>query len=121
MPPAATGAAAGGIIGGTIGLLAGIGALAIPGLGAFVAAGPIMAALGGSGVGGGIGLIVGALTGLGIPEYEAQRYEDRLKSGGILISIHCNTSEEVNKAKHILEQNKIEDVATGREKTSSRR
>lgn len=117
----ASGALAGGIIGGTIGLLAGLGSLAIPGLGAFIAAGPIMAALGGFAVGGSVGLVVGALIGLGIPEYEAKRYEDRLKKGGVLIAVHCDTSEEIDRAKKILEKDGIEDIATSKEKTSTRK
>src|SRR6202142_1429323 len=85
----ATGVASGGVIGGTLGLLAGIGALAIPGLGPFIAAGPIMGALAGLGVGGAVGGLIGALVGMGIPEYEAKRYEGRVKDGGILVSVHC--------------------------------
>ena len=88
-----TGVTAGGIIGGTLGVLAGIGTLAIPGLGPFIAAGPIMAGLAGLGVGGAVGGIVGSLIGMGIPEYEAKRYEGRLKSGGVLLSVHCDTSK----------------------------
>ena len=88
-----TGVAAGGMIGGTLGLLAGIGALAIPGVGPFIAAGPIMGALAGLGVGGAVGGLVGALVGMGIPEYEAKRYEGRVKEGGVLLSVHCDTSE----------------------------
>src|SRR2546421_12025626 len=101
---AITGAGTGGVVGGTLGWLAGIGALAIPGLGPFIAAGPIMAALAGAGVGGTVGGIVGALVGMGIPEYEAKRYEGRIKSGGILLSVHCDNSEWTKKAKQILEQ-----------------
>src|ERR1051326_4562567 len=82
-----TGAVAGGAIGGTLGLLAGIGALAIPGLGPFIAAGPIMGALAGLGAGGAVGGLIGALTGMGIPEYEAKRYEGRIREGGILVSV----------------------------------
>ena len=89
---ATTGAATGGVPGGTLGLLAGIGALAIPGLGPFIAAGPIMGALAGLGAGGAVGGLVGALVGLGVPEYEAKRYEGRVKEGGILLSVHCATS-----------------------------
>src|SRR6201986_3902086 len=84
---ATTGAATGGVTGGVIGLLAGIGALAIPGVGPFIAAGPIMAALAGVGVGGAVGGFTGALIGLGIPEYEAKRYEGRVKDGGVLLSV----------------------------------
>lgn len=112
----ATGALSGGIIGGTIGLLAGIGALAIPGLGPFIAAGPIMAALGGSAVGGSLGLLAGALVGLGIPEYEAKHYQDRLKAGGILIAVHTVSDEQENQVKKIYTNNQIEDVSTSKEK-----
>ena len=94
-----TGVAAGGAIGGTLGLLAGIGALAIPGLGPFIAAGPIMGALAGAGAGGAVGGLVGALVGMGIPEYEAKRYEGQVKDGGILLSVHCDDSEWVGRAK----------------------
>lgn len=108
---AATGTLAGGIIGGTIGLLAGIGSLAIPGLGAFIAAGPLMAALSGSAVGGSLGLMVGTLIGLDIPEYEAKRYEDSLKHGNLLISVHCDTAEQIDLAKDIFKMNDIEDIS----------
>jgi hypothetical protein len=96
---AATGVTAGGVVGGTLGLLAGIGALAIPGAGPFIAAGPIMAALAGLGVGGAVGGVVGALVGMGIPEYEAKRYEGRVRDGGILLSVHCDTHPEMDAAK----------------------
>jgi hypothetical protein len=94
-----------------LGWLAGIGSLAIPGVGPFIAAGPIVAALAGAGVGGAVGGITGALVGLGIPEYEAKRYEGRLAKGGILLSVHCDTSEEIDRAKKILEQTGAEDVS----------
>ncbi len=97
-----TGVATGGAIGGTLGLLAGIGALAIPGVGPFIAAGPIMGALAGLGVGGAVGGLVGALVGMGIPEYEAKRYEGRLKNGGVLLSVHCNTADDIKRAKDVL-------------------
>ena len=90
---ATAGVTTGGAIGGTLGLLAGIGALAIPGVGPFIAAGPIMGALAGLGVGGAVGGLIGALVGMGIPEYEAKRYEGRIKEGGVLLSVHCDTSE----------------------------
>ena len=108
----AGGAVAGGVIGGALGVLVGIGTLAIPGLGPFIAAGPIMAALAGVGVGGTLGGIVGALVGMGIPEYEAKRYEGRIKNGGILLSVHCDDSEWTKKAKHILEETGAEDVSS---------
>jgi hypothetical protein len=112
---ATTGVVAGGAIGGTLGLLAGIGALAIPGLGPFIAAGPIMATLAGMGSGGALGAIVGALVGMGIPEYEAKRYEGRIKEGGILLSVHCDNSDWVKKAKDLLKQTGAEDVASSGE------
>src|SRR3982750_4233436 len=89
----ATGATSGAVVGGTLGWLAGIGALAIPGLGPFIAAGPIMGALAGVGAGGALGGLIGALVGMGIPEYEAKRYEGRIKEGGILLSVHSDRSE----------------------------
>ena len=110
-----TGVAAGGTIGGTLGLLAGIGALAIPGVGPFIAAGPIMGALAGLGVGGAVGGLVGALVGMGIPEYEAKRYEGRVKEGGVLLSVHCDTSDEITRAKDILKRTGAEDIAASGE------
>jgi len=112
----ATGVATGGAIGSTLGLLAGIGSLAIPGVGPLIAAGPIMGALAGLGVGGAVGGLVGALVGLGIPEYEAKRYEGRVKDGGILLSVHCATSEEITRAKKILKQTGADDIASAGEK-----
>ncbi len=111
-----TGGIAGGAVGGTLGLLAGLGALAIPGVGPLIAAGPIMGALAGLGVGGAVGGLVGALIGLGIPEYEAKRYEGRVKDGGILVSVHCDSSEEVSRAKDILKNAGGEDIASSGEK-----
>ncbi|AXC16300.1 Succinyl-CoA ligase [ADP-forming] beta chain (plasmid) [Acidisarcina polymorpha] len=116
---AATGVGVGGTVGGTLGLLAGIGALAIPGVGPLIAAGPIMGALAGLGIGGAVGGLVGALVGLGIPEYEAKRYEGRVKDGGILISIHCDSSEEVSRAKDILKATGAEDISSSGEKAVS--
>jgi hypothetical protein len=109
---AAAGATTGGVIGGALGVLAGIGMLALPGLGPFIAAGPIMAGLAGLGVGGAIGGVTGALIGLGIPEFEAKRYEARLQKGGILLSVHCDTSEEIKRAKEIFERTGAEDVSS---------
>ena len=109
---AATGASSGAVIGGTLGWLTGIGALAIPGLGPFIAAGPIVAALAGVGVGGAIGGITGALIGMGIPEYEAKRYEGRVKEGGILLSVHCDDSNWTKRAKEILERTGAQDVSS---------
>src|SRR5260370_26742415 len=109
---AATGASSGAVLGGTLGLLAGIGALAIPGVGPLIAAGPIMAALAGMGVGGTIGGITGALVGLGIPGSEAKRYRGRLQKGGILLSVHCDTSDEITRAKEILKSTGAEDISS---------
>ena len=114
-----TGVATGGAIGTTLGLLAGIGALAIPGLGPFIAAGPIMGALAGLGVGGAVGGLIGALVGMGIPEYEAKRYEGRIKDGGVLLSVHCDSSEEVSRAKDLLQQTGAEDISSVGEKAVS--
>jgi hypothetical protein len=108
----AAGVTAGGVIGGTLGLLAGVGLLAIPGLGPFIAAGPIMAGLAGLGVGGAVGGFAGALIGMGIPEFEAKRYEGRLQKGGILLSVHCATSEEIKRAKEVIERTGGEDVSS---------
>ena len=109
---AAAGAGTGALLGGALGWLTGIGALAIPGLGPFIAAGPIMAALAGAGVGGAVGGLTGALVGLGIPEYEAKRYEGRVKQGGILLSVHCDDSDWTKRAKAILERTGAEDVSS---------
>jgi hypothetical protein len=111
----ATGAGTGAVIGGTLGWLAGIGALAIPGVGPLIAAGPIVAALTGVGVGGAIGGLTGALVGMGIPEYEAKRYEGRVKDGGILLSVHSDSSDWTKKAKDILELTGAEDVSSAGE------
>lgn len=100
---AAAGAATGVLAGGTLGLLLGIGAIAIPGLGMFVAAGPIMAALAGAGAGGAVGTLTGALIGMGIPEYEAKRYESFISSGGMLLSVHCSDREMEKRARSILD------------------
>jgi hypothetical protein len=112
---AATGVTAGGVVGGTLGLLAGIGLLAIPGVGPFIAAGPIMAALAGLGVGGAVGGIVGALVGMGIPEYEAKRYEGRVREGGILLSVHCDTDSEIEAAKDSLTATGAQDISSADE------
>ena len=112
---AATGAGSGAVLGGVLGWLAGIGALAIPGVGPFVAAGPILAALSGAAVGGTVGGITGALIGMGIPEYEAKRYEGKIKEGGILISVHTDNSDEVKRAKEIFEQVGAQNIATAGE------
>jgi hypothetical protein len=114
----ATGAGTGAVIGGTLGWLAGIGALAIPGLGPFIAAGPIMGLLSGLGAGGAIGGIAGGLIGMGIPEFEAKRYEGRVREGGFLLSVHCDNSDWVKKAKNILERTGAQDVASAGEKSA---
>ena len=109
---AVAGASTGGIIGGTLGWIAGIGALAIPGVGPFIAAGPIIAALSGAAVGGIAGGIAGGLIGLGIPEIEAKRYEGKVKAGNLLISVHTENSEEIAKAKDIFTKASAEDICT---------
>ncbi|HEY5741710.1 MAG TPA: hypothetical protein VIS99_04150 [Terrimicrobiaceae bacterium] len=113
---ATTGAVSGGAIGGTIGLLAGIGALAIPGLGPFIAAGPIMAALGGAAAGATAGGVVGALVGLGIPEYEAKAYEERIKKGGYLVAVHVDDGNNGDNIRDILKKNGLEDISAVSEK-----
>jgi uncharacterized membrane protein len=112
---AVTGAGTLGVLGGALGWLAGIGALAIPGAGPFIAAGPIMAALSGAAVGAAVGGITGALVGMGIPEYEAKRYEGKIKEGNILISVHSDSHEETKRAKEIFEQAGAHDIATSSE------
>jgi len=109
---ATTGATAGGVTGGVVGLLAGIGALAIPGVGPFIAAGPIMAALSGAAIGATTGGVVGALIGMGIPEIEARRYEDKLKSGNYLIAVHARDGQEKDRAKEIFKNAGAEDIST---------
>lgn len=109
---AATGAGTGAVVGGALGWLVGIGALAIPGLGPFIAAGPIMAALAGAGAGGLAGGLAGALIGMGIPEYEANRYEGRIKKGGILLSVHADDGDWKKKGKDILEHTGAEDIGS---------
>ncbi|HLH55810.1 MAG TPA: DUF3341 domain-containing protein [Verrucomicrobiae bacterium] len=116
---AVTGAGTGGILGGALGWLAGIGALAIPGLGPFIAAGPIMAALSGAAVGATAGGVVGALVGMGIPEFEAKRYESRLREGRILISVHSENSDQTKRAKEIFERDGAEDIASAGEESVS--
>ena len=111
----ATGAGTGAAIGGVLGLLAGIGTLAIPGLGPFIAAGPIMGALAGLGSGGVVGGVIGALVGMGIPEYEAKRYEGLVKEGGVLVSVHCDDSEWVKRAKDLLERSGANDISSAGE------
>ncbi len=112
---AATGAGTGAVVGGGLGWLVGIGALAIPGLGPFIAAGPIVAALAGVGAGAAVGGVAGALIGMGIPEYEAKRYEGRVKKGGILLSVHSDSSDWTKKAKEILKNTGAEDISSSGE------
>ena len=109
------GVTAGGAIGGTLGLLAGIGALAIPGVGPFIAAGPIMAALAGLGVGGAVGGLIGALVGMGMPEYEAKRFEGKIRTGHILISVHADSKDWADRAKKILKDGGIQDIGSSGE------
>jgi hypothetical protein len=118
---AATGAGAGAVLGGGLGWLAGIGALAIPGLGPLIAAGPIMAALGGAAVGGTVGGISGGLIGMGIPEFEAKRYEGQVKGGRALICVHSENATETDRAKAIFEAAGAEDISTSGEPAASRR
>ncbi len=116
---AIAGAGTGGVIGGALGWIAGIGALAIPGVGPFIAAGPILAALSGAAVGATVGGITGGLIGLGIPEIEAKRYEGKVKAGNLLISVHTENSEEITRAKGIFTDSGAQDIcATGEASTS---
>ncbi len=109
---AMAGAGTGGVIGGALGWIAGIGALAIPGVGPFIAAGPIVAALSGAAVGAAVGGIAGALVGMGIPEIEAKRYEGKVKAGNILLSVHTENSDEITRAKEIFTKGGGEDICT---------
>lgn len=118
---ATAGAGTGALLGGGLGWLVGIGALAIPGLGPFIAAGPIVAALAGAGAGGAIGGLTGALIGMGIPEYEAKRYEGRVKDGGILLSVHSDDSTWTKRAKEILERTGAQDVSSTGEATADKK
>jgi hypothetical protein len=118
---ATAGVGTGGLVGGALGWLAGIGALALPGLGPLIAAGPILAALSGAAVGAAVGGIAGALVGMGIPEYEAKRYEGKIREGNILISVHAEGSEEVARARAICEHAGARDIAYTREATVGRR
>ena len=107
----ASGAATGGALGGALGLLAGIGALAIPGIGPLIAAGPLFAALSGAAAGAAVGGVAGGLIGLGIPEYEAKRYEGKVREGNILISVHVENSDEGDRAERIFEGAGMEDIS----------
>ena len=113
-----TGVVAGGAIGGTLGVLAGLGALAIPGIGPLLAAGPIVAALAGVGAGGAVGGLIGALVGMGIPEYEAKRYEGAVRDGGTLLSVHCDTSDQISLAKQGLRDTGAHDIASSGEESA---
>jgi hypothetical protein len=115
---AVAGGGSGALVGGALGWLAGIGLLAIPGIGPFIAAGPIIGMLAGVGVGGAVGTIVGGLVGMGMPEYEAKRYEGRIKEGGILLSVHCDSSEWVKRAEEFLKETGADDVASAGEATA---
>lgn len=112
---AVTGAAGGGLLGGTLGLLAGIGALAIPGLGPFIAAGPILATLSGAAAGATVGGVTGALVGLGIPEVEAKAYEGKLRGGNILVAVHTETAEQQKRVEQIYKTSRAADVFATRE------
>jgi hypothetical protein len=109
---AITGAGTGGVVGGALGWIVGIGALAIPGVGPFIAAGPILAALSGAAIGAAAGGIAGGLIGLGIPELEAKRYEGKVKQGNILLSVHTENSEEIARAKEIFGNTGADDICT---------
>jgi hypothetical protein len=108
---ATAGAGSGAAVGGAIGWLAGVGALIIPGLGPFLAAGPLVATLVGIGVGGTLGGFVGGLVGLGIPEEEARLFEGRLLKGGMLIAVHCEPSQQADRAKSVMEATGAEDIS----------
>jgi hypothetical protein len=109
---ATTGGVLGMGVGGILGWLAGFGSLVIPGIGPFVAAGPIVAALSGAAVGTAAGGIIGALVGLGIPEYEAKRYEGKVRAGNVLISVHTENSDQRDRVEDIFEEAGAEDIST---------
>lgn len=115
---ASAGAASGLVLGGALGWLAGIGAIAIPGIGPFIAAGPIMGMLAGAGVGSAVGGIAGSLIGLGVPEYEAKRYEGQVREGGILLSVHCDNKDWVNMAEDILQKSGAQDISSTHESSA---
>lgn len=112
---AVAGAGSGALVGGALGWLAGIGALAIPGIGPFLAAGPIVAMLSGAGAAGILGGLTGALIGAGMPEYVAKRYEGRVRKGGILLSVHCDDADWVSRAKKLLNETGAEDISASSE------
>lgn len=115
---AVVGGGTGGIVGGTLGWIAGIGALAIPGVGPFIAAGPIIASLSGAALGVAIGGIAGALIGMGIPEIEARRYEGKIKEGNILLSVHTESSEQIDRAEEIFKRLEAHDICSTGEKST---
>jgi len=116
VPEGATaGASTGAVVGGALGWLTGIGLIAIPGVGPLIAAGPIMAALSGAAAGGALGGVTGALVGMGIPEYEAKRYEGKVREGHILISVHTDDSDEASRARQVFTDEHAEDISTGAE------
>ncbi len=112
---ATAGVASGGVLGATFGLLAGIGVLAIPGIGPLIVAGPIIAALAGLGAGGALGGIIGALVGMGMPEYEAKRYEGRIQEGGVLLSVHCDSASRISRATNLLRHTGAQDISSSGE------
>lgn len=118
---AVAGGTTGGVVGGALGWMAGIGLLAIPGIGPFVAAGPIMAALGGAAVGGALGGLTGALIGMGMPEFEAKRYEGKIREGGILISVHADDGDWADRAREIMENSNLEDISSSGEAAAERK
>ncbi|MEO5740601.1 MAG: DUF3341 domain-containing protein [Vicinamibacterales bacterium] len=115
---ATTGATTGGVLGGGLGWLVGIGSLAIPGVGPFIAAGPIMAALAGAAIGAAAGGMTGALVGMGIPEHEAKMYDGKIRAGNVLISVHAETSEEASRAKEIFEREGAQDISSSGESSA---
>lgn len=113
---ATAGVVTGGLAGGAVGLLAGIGTLAIPGVGPFIAAGPIMAALSGAALGASAGGLIGTLVGLGVPELEAKVYEERIKKGGYLVAVHVSDTNRQKEIREILKRNNLEDISAVTEK-----
>jgi len=107
---AATGAKTGGLLGGTLGLLVGLGTLAIPGVGPFIAAGPLMGALSGTALGAAVGGITGSLVGLGITQLEAERYETKLKAGNVLVSVHLENPEQIQRVREIYQREGAQDI-----------
>jgi len=118
---ATVGAGTGMVLGGTLGWLVGAGVLAVTGLAPLIAAGPLIAALAGAGAGGAVGSLTGGLVGMGIPEYEAKRFEGRVKEGGILLSVHADDKDWVDKAKDLLQQTGAEDISSSTEVPSEPR